>query len=155
MGQRDFAMGAGVFYGDGLVLGAAKQDDRFSQHVRRLRCSADVFAAPRHIPTVAHEAFGAFQIVLHHRFHLSSALAMLVVVLPVSRPIAAARLFHELAPDQLRGRVIVLPALNAPAVEAATRCSPIDGVNLNRAFADPPLETPTGAIASWLGFVLN
>ncbi|MEM1345377.1 MAG: succinylglutamate desuccinylase/aspartoacylase family protein [Pseudomonadota bacterium] len=65
-------------------------------------------------------------------------------------PILAARLYREIDPAQLTGRLILLPALNTPALAAGTRCSPLDGANLNRAFQIPPPPGPTGAIAAWL-----
>lgn len=48
--------------------------------------------------------------------------------------IALTKLARELEPDDINGRVIIMPALNTPAVQAGTRVSPIDGVNMNRAF---------------------
>src|SRR5437870_3172577 len=53
-------------------------------------------------------------------------------------PIAILKLMRELTPEQVRGRVILLPALNMPAVRAATRLSPLDGKNLNRSFPGRP-----------------
>ncbi|MEM7223382.1 MAG: succinylglutamate desuccinylase/aspartoacylase family protein [Pseudomonadota bacterium] len=49
-------------------------------------------------------------------------------------PIALLKLVRALEPEQVSGRVIVIPALNFPAVMAGTRVSPIDGVNMNRAY---------------------
>lgn len=49
-------------------------------------------------------------------------------------PIALMKLIRSLEPAQVAGRVIVIPALNYPAVLAGTRLSPIDDVNMNRAF---------------------
>ncbi len=49
-------------------------------------------------------------------------------------PIALMKLARSLEPSEIRGRVIIIPALNYPAVLAGTRVSPIDGVNMNRAF---------------------
>ena len=49
-------------------------------------------------------------------------------------PIALLKLARTLAPSQVSGRVIVIPALNYAAVMGGTRVSPIDGVNMNRAF---------------------
>lgn len=49
-------------------------------------------------------------------------------------PIALLKLVRALDPARISGRVIVIPALNYPAVMAAARVSPIDGVNMNRAF---------------------
>ena len=49
-------------------------------------------------------------------------------------PIALLKLVRALAPSQVSGRVIVIPALNYAAVMGGARVSPIDGVNMNRAF---------------------
>lgn len=59
------------------------------------------------------------------------------------------RLIHELDPDLIRGRIIIIPALNYPAVTNESRVSPLDGANLNRSFPGDP-RTPTGAIAHYL-----
>ena len=40
--------------------------------------------------------------------------------------IAAMKLARELAPEQIRGRIILIPSLNFPAARASTRLSPID-----------------------------
>lgn len=48
--------------------------------------------------------------------------------------IALSELFQELQPEQVRGRIIMVPALNLPASLASTRTSPLDGGNLNRLF---------------------
>ncbi|MEM1401107.1 MAG: succinylglutamate desuccinylase/aspartoacylase family protein, partial [Pseudomonadota bacterium] len=47
-------------------------------------------------------------------------------------PSALMRLVASLKPDEMTGQVIILPALNAPAVRSASRVSPLDGANLNR-----------------------
>lgn len=49
-------------------------------------------------------------------------------------PIALLKLAHELRADNVHGRVIILPGLNYPALQAGTRLSPIDGRNMNRSF---------------------
>ena len=49
-------------------------------------------------------------------------------------PIALMKLVRALNPGEINGQIIVIPALNFPAVMAGTRVSPIDGVNMNRAF---------------------
>jgi predicted deacylase len=71
-------------------------------------------------------------------------------------PITLLRLFQELEPWRVRGRLIVLPMTNLPAVLAYQRCSPIDGANLNRMFVgDPGLDhEPTKAIAHFVEEVL-
>lgn len=69
-------------------------------------------------------------------------------------PVALMRLAHALDPARLRGRLIIVPALNAPAVRAATRCSPLDGGNMNRAFPGDADGGPTAMIAHWVESVL-
>ncbi|HJP06613.1 MAG: N-alpha-acetyl diaminobutyric acid deacetylase DoeB [Proteobacteria bacterium] len=49
-------------------------------------------------------------------------------------PIALMKLARSLDAQEINGQVIVIPALNYPAVLAGQRVSPIDGVNMNRAF---------------------
>jgi N-alpha-acetyl-L-2,4-diaminobutyrate deacetylase len=65
-------------------------------------------------------------------------------------PIALMKLARSLAPDAIAGRLILLPALNLPAVLAGTRVSPIDQVNMNRAFPGDPRGTPTLMIADYV-----
>ncbi len=69
-------------------------------------------------------------------------------------PVALLRLVAALDPAQLRGRVIIMPMLNRPAVEAGTRLSPLDGRNMNRAFPGRPDDTITGMIAHYVSSVL-
>jgi N-alpha-acetyl-L-2,4-diaminobutyrate deacetylase len=66
-------------------------------------------------------------------------------------PIALLKLARGLAPEALDGRLILLPALNLPAVLAGTRVSPIDQVNMNRAFPGAARGTPTLMIADYVG----
>lgn len=68
--------------------------------------------------------------------------------------IALTKLAAELQPEDMRGRLIVLPAVNAPASRAALRTSPIDGVNLNRAFPGEASGTPSQMLAHYLEEVL-
>ncbi|MER8615121.1 succinylglutamate desuccinylase/aspartoacylase family protein [Mesorhizobium sp. M1216] len=49
-------------------------------------------------------------------------------------PIVARRLLNWLPDSQTCGKVIILPVLNPPAVQAWSRNTPTDGLNLNRAF---------------------
>lgn len=71
-------------------------------------------------------------------------------------PITLLRLFHELEPERVKGRLFFLPMANLPAVLAGQRCSPSDGANLNRMFVgDPGLDhEPTKAIAHFVEEVL-
>lgn len=68
--------------------------------------------------------------------------------------IVLSRLIRELSPSAMRGRVIILPAMNLPAAMAGTRVSPIDDGNLHRSFPGDPDSGPTGAIAHYVDSVL-
>ena len=65
-------------------------------------------------------------------------------------PALLLRLLHAFDPVHLQGRIIMFPALNAPAVAARSRCSPLDGGNLNRAFPGDKRGGPTGMIAQFV-----
>jgi predicted deacylase len=52
--------------------------------------------------------------------------------------VAVKRLCRDLEPEALCGRVILIPQLSESACAADTRCSPLDGVNMNRAFPGNP-----------------
>jgi uncharacterized protein len=60
------------------------------------------------------------------------------------------RLLRALDPARLTGRLIMLPALNLPAVRAAKRTSPVDGANMNRAFPGDPDRGPTAQLAHYV-----
>lgn len=64
-------------------------------------------------------------------------------------PAALQSLAWDLAPEDITGRVIILPYMNYPAFRAATRVSPIDTVNLNRSFPGQPDGTATQKIADY------
>jgi predicted deacylase len=68
--------------------------------------------------------------------------------------IAAMKLARETTPDQITGRLILIPSLNFPAALAATRLSPLDGMNLNRAFPGDEDGPVTSQIAHYLTTVL-
>jgi predicted deacylase len=68
--------------------------------------------------------------------------------------IALMKVIHALDLASLRGRLIVLPTLNAPAVWAARRTSPIDGQNFNRAFPGNRDGGPTAMLAHFVESVL-
>lgn len=65
-------------------------------------------------------------------------------------PIALRWFIQEFVFERLRGRIIVIPALNYPAFVAATRTSPIDGLNLNRRFPGERNGMPTDIIAHYV-----
>ena len=64
-------------------------------------------------------------------------------------PIALQNLAYSLNPADISGRVIIVPAFNFPAFRAATRTSPIDSGNMNRAFPGRPDGTVTEKIADY------
>lgn len=64
--------------------------------------------------------------------------------------VALAGLIRELRPEQVRGRLIILPSANFPAAMAGTRTSPIDDGNLNRSFPGDRDGGPTRQIAHWI-----
>ncbi|WP_029063902.1 succinylglutamate desuccinylase/aspartoacylase family protein [Labrenzia sp. DG1229] len=51
---------------------------------------------------------------------------------------------------KIRGQVIIVPALNLPAVMNGSRLSPLDGGNMNRAFPGNPRGSPTERIADFV-----
>jgi len=69
-------------------------------------------------------------------------------------PVAILKLMRELQAAQVQGRIILIPALNFPAVKAGQRLSPLDGKNMNRAFPGTPNGTMTEIIAHYLTTVL-
>jgi N-alpha-acetyl-L-2,4-diaminobutyrate deacetylase len=64
--------------------------------------------------------------------------------------IALMKLAGALESAEVRGRVIVVPALNLPAVRRGTRLSPIDGRNMNRVFPGRRDGTVTEMIADYV-----
>jgi N-alpha-acetyl-L-2,4-diaminobutyrate deacetylase len=64
------------------------------------------------------------------------------------------KLAREFTPEMVTGRIILIPSLNFPAARAATRLSPLDGMNMNRAFPGEPEGTVTSQIAHFLSTVL-
>lgn len=69
-------------------------------------------------------------------------------------PIALGEMIRDLDPAVVSGRLIFIPAINQPAVTAAYRTSPIDGINLNRTFPGDPMGTTTRQIAAFVHDVL-
>ncbi len=65
-------------------------------------------------------------------------------------PIALQEMALTLDPDDVTGRVIILPMMNLPAFAAGRRCSPIDGGNMNRSFPGRPDGTVTQKIAHYI-----
>ena len=64
--------------------------------------------------------------------------------------LALHKLSRELEAKEVQGRVLIVPALNLPAVRAGTRTSPIDGGNMNRVFPGDRNGTITWVIAHYV-----
>ena len=65
-------------------------------------------------------------------------------------PAALMRLVHHLDVSKINGRIIIIPALNASAVTQSSRVSPLDGLNLNRAFPGDANGSPVEMIAHYV-----
>ncbi|TWB87254.1 hypothetical protein FBZ93_12235 [Bradyrhizobium macuxiense] len=59
-------------------------------------------------------------------------------------------LIRSLRHEDVRGRLLILPGANAPAVRADRRNSPLDDGNLNRQFPGDPDGGPTSMIAHFI-----
>ncbi|NKB63455.1 MAG: succinylglutamate desuccinylase [Gammaproteobacteria bacterium] len=65
-------------------------------------------------------------------------------------PAALMRLLNDLDITHINGRIIIIPALNAPAIAESSRVSSIDGLNMNRAFPGDPDGSPVQMIAHYV-----
>ncbi|MFJ4294010.1 succinylglutamate desuccinylase/aspartoacylase family protein [Cupriavidus sp. NPDC089707] len=68
--------------------------------------------------------------------------------------IVLSEIIRDLDISRLRGRLIVIPAINLPAAISGKRNSPIDGLNFNRAFPGDPNGSVTQQIAAFVNDVL-
>lgn len=64
--------------------------------------------------------------------------------------IVLGELIRELPLAHLRGRLIVIPSINAPAAQAGLRTSPLDGLNLNRTFPGDHAGSITQQISAYV-----
>jgi predicted deacylase len=69
-------------------------------------------------------------------------------------PVVLMKLVRMLKPEDVRGRIIIIPMLNRPAIAAGTRLSPLDGKNMNRVFPGRADGTITETIAHYVSSVL-
>ncbi|MGO4665428.1 succinylglutamate desuccinylase/aspartoacylase family protein [Bosea sp. 2RAB26] len=69
-------------------------------------------------------------------------------------PIAISRLARSLDAGAIQGRVIMIPALNIPAVMNDTRLSPVDNRDMNRCFPGNPRGTFSEMLAHFVDAVL-
>jgi N2-acetyl-L-2,4-diaminobutanoate deacetylase len=65
-------------------------------------------------------------------------------------PIVIGELARDLDPGRLQGRLILMPAVNTPAVTASRRTSPIDRLNFNRTFPGDPAGALTQYISAYV-----
>ena len=64
--------------------------------------------------------------------------------------VSVKRLCHDLDPNQIHGRVILVPQLSPSACTENRRESPLDGVNMNRAFPGDPRGTISYRISNFV-----
>jgi len=69
-------------------------------------------------------------------------------------PIAVSELARTLRPEEVQGRVIMMPAVNVPAVHSNTRLSPVDNRDMNRCFPGDPRGTFSEMVAHYLDAVI-
>lgn len=69
-------------------------------------------------------------------------------------PVALTKLSSELKPEDIQGRVIILPALNLPSVMSGERLSPLDNKDMNRVFPGRWNGTITEVIAHYVHEVI-
>ncbi len=69
-------------------------------------------------------------------------------------PIILGRIIRDLDAAEIQGRLIIIPAINTPAVVAGRRTSPVDGLNFNRCFPGDPRGTMTRQIVHYVHDVL-
>ena len=69
-------------------------------------------------------------------------------------PVALFDLTNQINPEEINGRVIIIPGMNYPAFQAGKRTSPIDGGNMNRVFPGNPEGTFTEKIADYFNRAL-
>jgi N-alpha-acetyl-L-2,4-diaminobutyrate deacetylase len=69
-------------------------------------------------------------------------------------PITLGEMIRELDPASVSGRLIFVPTINQPAVAVGRRTSPIDEMNMNRAFPGDPYGTTTQQITAVVNDIL-
>jgi predicted deacylase len=70
-------------------------------------------------------------------------------------PLALLDLARRLAEMPLRGRVLILPFVNGPALQAGTRLSPLDSANLARIFPGDPSGGTSARLAAAVWALLD
>ena len=64
--------------------------------------------------------------------------------------VALSKLINQLKPEEIQGRVIIVPMANFPAAKAGLRTSPIDEQNLNRIYPGDRDGSPSLMIAHYI-----
>ncbi|MDG2066298.1 MAG: succinylglutamate desuccinylase/aspartoacylase family protein, partial [SAR324 cluster bacterium] len=64
--------------------------------------------------------------------------------------VALSKLINQLKPEEIQGRIIIVPMANFPAAKAGLRTSPIDEQNLNRIYPGDPDGSPSFMIAHYI-----
>jgi predicted deacylase len=64
--------------------------------------------------------------------------------------VVSRRLALGLQPEDIRGRILIVPSLNWPAVKTGTRLSPLDNGNLFRSYSGNVELLPTASIAQYV-----
>ena len=65
-------------------------------------------------------------------------------------PMVLTKFLQAVTLDDIAGSITIFPSLNAPAVAAHSRCSPLDGGNLNRSYPGSVGGGPTDQIAAFM-----
>lgn len=68
--------------------------------------------------------------------------------------VAVKRLCTDLMPEDMRGRLILIPQLSESACRAHQRSSPLDGINMNRAFPGNPRGSLSHRISNFIKTVV-
>ncbi|MBS7706295.1 succinylglutamate desuccinylase/aspartoacylase family protein [Chelatococcus asaccharovorans] len=68
--------------------------------------------------------------------------------------LAMTKFLAEISVEQVQGTIIVMPAVNAPAVKSGIRLSTLDHRNLNRSFPGNPDGSPTEMLAHYIEYIL-
>lgn len=69
-------------------------------------------------------------------------------------PIVLGEIIRDLDPGRISGRLILVPAINLPAVMAGRRVSPLDELNFNRTFPGDALGSTTMQLSAYVNDVL-
>lgn len=69
-------------------------------------------------------------------------------------PLVLSKLAREFNPDDIDGRIIILPSKNLPALQKSKRLSPVDQKDMNRSYPGDRDGTPTQMITHYISSTL-